>query len=108
MAEASDFVKRKRGPAAVYATESAKKRRKRERDNLWNKRRVNIAAAHDRWMELKEVHQLSTHEAVALLLLDNFDKWVWLSSVDIFWLINLFKMLVQLWQMMSDVIPVDW
>lgn len=75
MAEASEFVKRKRGPAAVYATESAKKRRKRERDNLWNKRRVNIAAAHDRWMELKEVHQLSTHEAVALLLLlDNFDK----------------------------------
>ncbi|KAI0209696.1 hypothetical protein LSAT2_005587 [Lamellibrachia satsuma] len=26
-------------------------------------------------MELKEVHQLSTHEAVALLLLDNFDKY---------------------------------
>ena len=32
---------------------------------------LSIAAAHDRWMKLKEVHQLSTHEAVALLLLDN-------------------------------------
>ena len=46
MAEAGEFIKRKRGPAAVYVTDSAKKRRKR--DNLWNKRRVNIVAAHDR------------------------------------------------------------
>jgi hypothetical protein len=74
ISETGKIIRKKRGPAAVYVSDSAKKRRKRERDNLWNKRRVNLATSHEQWIRFKEKHELQTHEAVACVLLDSFDK----------------------------------
>ena len=60
----SETAKRVRGRPRVLSN-SAKKRRKSENDNKWNKTRINIGVEYARWNNLKEDLQMKTNAEVA-------------------------------------------